>query len=67
MFFLGSLNESFRELEIALYSLENTIEIQEMKEKQLHEKFNLQLYKDKKMAEFEVFKCMLQSFFVDSH
>lgn len=58
---IGTLENSFEEVDKSLLTLENTIEIQQLQEKQLDQRFKLALYKEKKLASFEVFKDQLSA------
>lgn len=54
--FAGELEGLFEEVEDALVNLEDVIEIQELQERQLDHRFQLAMYKEKKLADFEDMK-----------
>lgn len=49
----GSLEEAFEDVEAALYRLEDLNETLELQNKQLDHRFQLALYKEKKLAELD--------------
>ncbi|GFT72270.1 uncharacterized protein NPIL_38601, partial [Nephila pilipes] len=53
---IGELEGLFEEVEDALINLEDVIEIQELQERQLDHRFQLAMYKEKKLADFEDMK-----------
>lgn len=56
---IGELEGVFEEVEDALMNLEDVIEIQELQERQLDHRFQLAMYKEKKLADFEDMKVKL--------
>lgn len=56
---IGELEGIFEEVEDALINLEDTIETQELQERQLDHRFQLALYKEKKLADFEALRAKL--------
>ncbi|GFT95826.1 dysbindin [Trichonephila clavipes] len=56
---IGELEGLFEEVEDALINLEDVIEIQELQERQLDHRFQLAMYKEKKLADFEDMKAKL--------
>ncbi|KAG8200302.1 hypothetical protein JTE90_028486 [Oedothorax gibbosus] len=56
---IGELEGLFEEVEDALVNLEDVIEIQELQERQLDHRFQLAMYKEKKLADFEDMKAKL--------
>ncbi|GBN05310.1 hypothetical protein AVEN_67889-1 [Araneus ventricosus] len=53
---IGELEGLFEEVEDALVNLEDVIETQELQERQLDHRFQLAMYKEKKLADFEDMK-----------
>ncbi|XP_054710676.1 dysbindin-A-like [Uloborus diversus] len=56
---IGELEGVFEEVEDALMNLEDVIETQELQERQLDHRFQLAMYKEKKLADFEDMKVKL--------
>ncbi|XP_022248465.1 dysbindin-like isoform X2 [Limulus polyphemus] len=56
---IGELQGLFEEVESSLLNLENVLETQALQEKQLDHRFQLALYKEKKLAAFEELKVKL--------
>ncbi|KFM82686.1 Dysbindin, partial [Stegodyphus mimosarum] len=56
---IGELEGIFEEVEDALMNLEDVIETQELQERQLDHRFQLAMYKEKKLADFEDMKVKL--------
>ncbi|XP_055943222.1 dysbindin-like [Argiope bruennichi] len=56
---IGELEGLFEEVEDALVNLEDVIETQELQERQLDHRFQLAMYKEKKLADFEDMKAKL--------
>ncbi|GIX89973.1 dysbindin [Caerostris extrusa] len=56
---IGELEGLFEEVEDALINLEDVIETQELQERQLDHRFQLAMYKEKKLADFEDMKAKL--------
>lgn len=56
---IGELQGLFEEVESSLLNLENVLETQTLQEKQLDHRFQLALYKEKKLAAFEELKVKL--------
>lgn len=61
LFIPGELEGVFEEVEDALMNLEDVIEIQELQERQLDHRFQLAMYKEKKLADFEDMKGTLKT------
>lgn len=53
---IGTLQEMFEDVETALYKLEDLNEMLELQNRQLDHRFQLALYKEKKLAELNVIK-----------
>lgn len=51
-----TLKNTFEEVEHSLLELENLVETQALREEQLDHRFQLAMYKEKKLAEFEDFR-----------
>ncbi|XP_071037915.1 dysbindin-like [Parasteatoda tepidariorum] len=56
---IGELEGVFEEVEDALVNLEDVIEISELQERQLDHRFQLAMYKEKKLSDFEDMKAKL--------
>ncbi|XP_063986980.1 dysbindin protein homolog [Diachasmimorpha longicaudata] len=56
---IGSLEEAFEEVEAALYRLEDLNDTLELQNKQLDHRFQLALYKEKKLAELDSVRAEL--------
>ncbi|XP_050481631.1 dysbindin protein homolog isoform X2 [Bombus huntii] len=56
---IGTLQEMFEEVEGAIYQLENLNEMLDLQSRQLDHRFQLALYKEKKLAELNVIKAKL--------
>lgn len=50
---LGQLESLFSECEVALLGLEDTINAKELQEKQMDQRFQVALYKERRQAEYE--------------
>lgn len=61
MNFLGTLEEAFEELEAALFTLEDLNETLELQSQQLDHRFQLALYKEKKLSELDNVRTKLAS------
>ncbi|XP_034946697.1 dysbindin protein homolog isoform X2 [Chelonus insularis] len=58
---IGSMEEAFEEVEAALFKLEDLNEILELQNKQLDHRFQLALYKEKKLSELDNVRAALAS------
>jgi dysbindin len=56
IFISDTLKNTFEEVEHSLLELENLVETQALREEQLDHRFQLAMYKEKKLAEFEDFR-----------
>lgn len=56
---LGTLEEAFEEVEASLYNLENLNEILELQNHQLDHRFQLALYKEKKLSHLDTVRAKL--------
>lgn len=56
---IGTLQESFEEVEEAIFELENLQEILHLQSNQLDHRFQLALYKEKKMSELKEYRGMI--------
>lgn len=56
---IGELEGIFEEVEVALFNLEDVIEMQQLQEKQLDQRFQLALHKEKRLAGFDDIKSKL--------
>jgi len=56
---IGILENGFQDLEKSLLQLENLVEVQHLQEKQLDERFDLAMYKEKKLSGLETLKYQL--------
>ncbi|CAK9805809.1 Dysbindin protein homolog [Anthophora quadrimaculata] len=56
---IGTLQEMFEEVESAIYRLEDLNEMLELQSRQLDHRFQLALYKEKKLAELNIIKAKL--------
>lgn len=56
---LGTLTETFEEVETGLARLEDIVEVQELQEQQLDHRFQLALYKERRLAELEAVRDKL--------
>ncbi|XP_074100918.1 dystrobrevin binding protein dysbindin [Cotesia typhae] len=58
---IGTLEEAFEEVEAALFKLEDLNETLELQSKQLDHRFQLALYKEKKLSELDNYRVALAS------
>lgn len=56
IFIQGTLEEAFEEVEAALFKLEDLNETLELQSKQLDHRFQLALYKEKKLSELDNYR-----------
>ena len=59
MFYVGSLQELFEEVDNALFELEDLQEILDLQNSQLDHRFQLALYKEKKLSELKYIRGTL--------
>ncbi|KOC68165.1 Dysbindin-A [Habropoda laboriosa] len=62
---IGTLQEMFEEVESAIYRLEDLNEMLELQSRQLDHRFQLALYKEKKLAELNIIKAKLANEHID--
>ncbi|XP_076391631.1 dystrobrevin binding protein dysbindin isoform X3 [Megachile rotundata] len=62
---IGTLQEMFEEVESAIYRLEDLNEMLDLQNRQLDHRFQLALYKEKKLAELNVIKAKLANEHID--
>lgn len=62
---IGTLQEMFEEVEGALYRLEDLNEMLELQNRELDHRFQLALYKEKKLAELNIVKAKLANEHID--